>query len=236
MPLPKLKHPIYELTLPSNNKVVKYRPFLVREEKILLMAKQSEDPAEIIRAIKQVINNCIVDPDNLNVDELATFDIEYFFLKLRSKSVNNVVSLSFKDFEDEKVYDVDVDLDKVEMKSTEGHTNRIKAGEDMGIIMRYPSVEIYSKLDLKDEEKLALEAVAWCIDSVYDSEQVYKRGDFTEAELIEFLEDLDLDILQEIVKFFQTMPKLYYKVTYTNSKGNVRVVELDSLTDFFTLG
>lgn len=236
MPLPKIKHPTYELTLPSNGMRVTYRPFLVREEKILLLAKESSSQSAIVHAIKQVITNCIVSPADLDVDSLATFDVEYFFLNLRSKSVNNIVTLSFKDLEDERVYDIDVDLDQVIVRRQENHTNKIKVDEDTGITLRYPSLETYSKLNLENVDKLAIDAVAWCIESVYDNETVYTRTEFTEQELVEFIEDLDVITLQKIVDFFKTMPKLYYKISYKNAMGNERVVELDSLVDFFMLG
>ena len=235
MPLPKLQHPIYELTLPSTNQQVKFRPFLVREEKILLMAKQSDDPKEIVRALKQIINNCIVEPQ-LDVEQLATFDLEYFFLKLRSKSVNNMVSLSYKDFEDDKVYTVEVDLDDVQIKRDPSHTNKIRINETVGLTLRYPSAEIYSKMSASDENEAALGAVKWCIDTVYDEDNVYPLKDFTDKEVDEFIQSLDVNSLERILDFFRTMPKLHYEVKYVNSLGNSRSIDLDTLSDFFTLG
>ena len=235
MPLPKLQHPIYELTLPSTNQQVKFRPFLVREEKILLMAKQSDDPKEIVRALKQIINNCIVEPQ-LDVEQLATFDLEYFFLKLRSKSVNNMVSLSYKDFEDDKVYTVEVDLDDVQIKRDPAHTNKIRINETVGLTLRYPSAEIYSKMSASDENEAALGAVKWCIDTVYDEDNVYPLKDFTDKEVDEFIQSLDVNSLERILDFFRTMPKLHYEVKYVNSLGNSRSIDLDTLSDFFTLG
>lgn len=235
MPLPKLQHPIYELTLPSTNQQVKFRPFLVREEKILLMAKQSNDPKEIVRALKQIINNCIVEPQ-LDIEQLATFDLEYFFLKLRSKSVNNMVSLSYKDFEDEKIYTVEVDLDDVQIKRDPNHTSKIKINETVGLTLRYPSAEIYSKMSTSDENEAALAAVKWCIDTVYDEDNVYPLKDFSDKEVEEFIQSLDVNSLEKILDFFRSMPKLHYEVKYVNSLGHTRVVELDTLSDFFTLG
>lgn len=235
MPLPKLQHPIYELQLPSTGESVKFRPFLVKEEKILLMAKQSEDPKEIVNAIKQIINNCTVE-SQVDVDKLSTFDIEYFFLKLRSKSVNNVVTLSYRDFEDEKVYTVDVDLDDVQIKRDPSHTNNIKINESVGLIMKYPSTEVYGRLTNKDEDELALGAVKACIESVYDDDSVYPVKDFSDKEVDEFLQSLDVNSLEKVLNFFRTMPKLHYEVKYINSKGNTRTVELNTLSDFFTLG
>lgn len=235
MPLPKIQHPIYELTLPSTGQSVKFRPFLVKEEKILLMAKQSEDPKEIINSIKQIINNCVVEPE-IDVNKLATFDIEYFFLKLRSRSVNNVVSLSYRDFEDQKVYTVDVNLDDVEVKRTPEHTNVIKINDDVGMTLRYPSAEIYSKISKDDNDVLAFDAIKWCIETVYDENNVYEIKSFSEKEVEEFLQNLDVTTLEKVLDFFRTMPKIHYTVKYTNSLGHERAVELDTLSDFFTLG
>lgn len=234
MPLPKIEHPIYELTLPSTGKQVSFRPFLVKEEKILLMAKQGGDEKEIVKALKQVINNCIVDSD-VDVESFATFDIEYFFLKLRSRSVNNVVSLSYKDYEDDKVYTVDVDLEDVEMIKDPKHTNKIKINNQIGVMMRYPSIDVLNKLS-SQEDDAAFDVIKKCIDVVYDQDNVYNAKDFTEKEIEEFVQNLDVNSLEKILEFFKTMPRLHYEVKYVNSLNHERVVPLDTLTDFFTLG
>lgn len=235
MPLPKIEHPIHQLTLPSTGKHINFRPFLVKEEKILLMAKQGGDEKEIVKALKQIINNCILDED-VDVDTFATFDVEYFFLKLRSRSVNNIVSLSYKDYEDDKVYTVDVDLDQVEVVRTPEHTNKIKINSSVGVVMKYPSMEIFNKLALTDDEEVAFDIIKKCIETVYDEDNVYSAKDFTEAEIDEFVQNLNVASLEKILDFFKTMPKLYYEVKYTNSLNNERTVPLDTLTDFFTLG
>ena len=235
MPLPKIEHPIHQLTLPSTGKQINFRPFLVKEEKILLMAKQGGDEKEIVKALKQIINNCILDQD-VDVDTFATFDVEYFFLKLRSKSVNNIVSLSYKDYEDEKVYTVDVDLDTVEVIKNPEHTNKIKINTSVGVVMKYPSMEIFNKLSSTNEEEVAFDIIKKCIETVYDEDNVYSAKDFSEAEIDEFVQNLDVASLEKILDFFKTMPKLYYEVKYTNSLNNERTVPLDTLTDFFTLG
>lgn len=235
MPLPKIEHPIYSLVLPSTGKQVSFRPFLVKEEKILLMAKQGGDEREIIKALKQIINNCIVD-ENIDVEHFATFDIEYFFLKLRSRSVNNIVSLSYKDFEDEKVYTVDVDLEGVEVIKDPAHTNKIKLNGGIGVVMKYPSVEILNKLSSESEEEVAFDVIKQCIDTVYDQENVYNAKDFSEQEIDEFVQNLDVNSLEKMLEFFKTMPRLHYEVKYTNSLNQERVIPLNTLTDFFTLG
>lgn len=235
MPLPKIEHPIYSLTLPSTGKQINFRPFLVKEEKILLMAKQGGEEKEIMKALKQIINNCIVD-EKVDVESFATFDIEYFFLKLRSRSVNNIVSLSYKDFEDEKVYTVDVDLESVEIIKDPTHTNKIKLSGGIGVVMKYPSVEIVNKLSSESEEEVAFDVIKQCIDTVYDQDNVYNAKDFSEQEIDEFVQNLDVNSLEKMLEFFKTMPRLHYEVKYTNSLNQERVIPLNTLTDFFTLG
>ena len=141
MPLPKIDKPLFEVTIPSLDRKIKLRPFAVREEKILLMAQQSTDDKEIILAIKQVLNNCIVDP-NFDIDSLATFDLEYLFLKLRARSVSNVINVSYRDNEDDKVYDFEIDLDEVDMLKKPEVSNVIMITDTIGIKMKYPSVTI----------------------------------------------------------------------------------------------
>lgn len=235
MPLPKIEHPVYSLTLPSTGKQINFRPFLVKEEKILLMAKQGGEEKEIMKALKQIINNCIVD-EKVDVESFATFDIEYFFLKLRSRSVNNIVSLSYKDFEDEKVYTVDVDLESVEIIKDPTHTNKIKLSGGIGVVMKYPSVEIVNKLSSESEEEVAFDVIKQCIDTVYDQDNVYNAKDFSEQEIDEFVQNLDVNSLEKMLEFFKTMPRLHYEVKYTNSLNQERVIPLNTLTDFFTLG
>jgi hypothetical protein len=141
MSLPKINHPLFKLTIPSIKKDVRFRPFLVKEEKILLMAKTAGNDADIILAIKQIVNNCAADA--INIDKMTIFDLEYLFLKIRSQSVNNVVEVSYRDFEDDKVYDFQVDLEKVTMKQPEKVSNNIKTGKNSGIILKYPEASLY---------------------------------------------------------------------------------------------
>lgn len=234
--LPKFSHPIFELNLPSTKQVVKYRPFLVKEEKLLLMAQTSEDPKDILNSIKQVISNCILSED-VKIDELATFDIEYLFLKIRSKSVNNLVSLTYRDLEDDQKYTVEVDLESIEVKETEGHTNVVKITDDTGIILSYPRVD--SNIDIVQEEDEAesfFKVLKSCIKTVYQGEKKFELKDYTPEEVDEFISNLDVKTFKKIEEFFTTMPKLYYEVKYTNSLGKEKVIPLTTLSDFFTLG
>ena len=234
MALPKIDQPIFDMTIPSTQAVVQFRPFVVREEKILLIAQQSGSDKEILRAIKQVINNCLV--EDIDVDGLATFDLEYMFLKLRARSVNNIVKLSYKDTEDEQVYDFELNLDDIEL-DIKPVSNKIKVTDDIGIIMKYPSASIADEMEeFETEVDLLLFFVKKCIDQVYDEENVYPATESTDEELDQFIDSLDVSTFERIREFFDSIPTLKHTLTYTNKNGNERVIELNNLKDFFMWG
>jgi hypothetical protein len=236
MTLPKIDKPLFDLHVPSMDKVAKFRPFVVKEEKILLIAQQSGQEKDIIQAIKQVVNNCVQEK-GFDVDKLATFDLEYLFLKLRAKSVNNIIEVSYRDLEDDKVYPFVIDLDDVEMQNKQKMSNKIAITDSVGIVMKYPSVTILDNLPADASPTDIVEyLVRACIDCVYDEETVYKASDYTEDELTEFLDSLSIDTFNKIREFFDTLPQMYYKLEYKNSLGNERVIELTTLNDFFTWG
>lgn len=236
MALPKINHPVYELTLPSTKQQIKFRPFLVKEEKILLMAMQGEDPEEIINSVKQVINNCIM-TEGMDVDSLATFDLEYLFIKIRAKSVNNVIKLTYRDLEDDKKYDVEVNLDEVEIKHSPDHSNKVEINKSMGFYLSYPHAGISNKInDIENETELFFSILKNCIHKIYDGENEYLASEAPSEELDDFLQNLDVKSFKKIQAFFDTMPRLYYEIKYTNSLGNERVIKLNNLSDFFTLG
>ena len=236
MPLPKIKHPIFEFTIPSTNKKEPFRPFLVKEEKILLMAKSSEDPSDILRAVKQVVNNCAIN-DSFDVDKLAIFDIEYLFIQLRSVSVNNVVKLSYRDNEDGEVYDFEIDLKDVKVKFPDKVDRVIKISEKTGIQMKYPAASIFDDKEFFGAgDDAYYELVIKCIDKIYDEDDIFDPEDYTKEEIEEFLNDLSVDIFEKIQAFMNNVPKVYHKLEYKNKNENNRVIELTSLTDFFTLG
>jgi hypothetical protein len=236
MTLPKIDKPLFELNIPSQNKVYKFRPFTVKEEKILLVAQQDGNEKSIILAIKQVINNCCQEA-SFDVDKLATFDLEYLFLKLRSRSINNVIEVSYRDIEDDKVYNFEIDLDEVEIIKNDNISNIIPITDEVGIKMKYPSVTI---IDDAPTEATAGEVVEYlirkCIDSIYDKENVYPADDYDEKELIEWIDGLDVETFNKIRAFFDNLPQMYYKLEYENSMGNKREIELTTLSDFFILG
>jgi len=239
MALPKLKVPLFDVTIPSTNKNAKFRPFLVKEEKILLMAQAGGTKKEIVNALKQIINNCVVlsDGSSVDVDHLTTFDLEYLFIKIRAKSVDNMVKLRYMDHEDQKHYDFEVPLDQIEIVHTPEHKNKIKVDKEVGVVLKYPTATMILKMEELDiaEEDAALFMISSCIDYVYDAENVYPAKDETPEELQTFVESLSVSAFTDIQKFFDTMPKLYYKIEYTNSMGTEREIELSSLDDFFTL-
>jgi len=233
MALPKISVPTFTITIPSTQDQKRFRPFLVKEEKILLTAQEGQDNNDILFSLKQIINNCCF--DDIDVDELATFDLEYIFLKLRARSVNNVVKLRYRDTEDEKIYDFELDLDEIEIKFDEKNNPKIKVNDEVGIVLKYPSVKVTEKMaDVTDQIELLNKILIHTIDVIYDAENVYPAKDSTEQELIEFLENLDTKTFKKIEDFFMTMPKLYHEIKYTNSLGNERTIVLNSVQDFFT--
>jgi len=235
MPLPKIDQPIFDMTIPSIGKNITFRPFLVKEEKVLLIAQQSGNDTEVIRAIKQILNNCIL--IDLDLDSLAIFDIEYMFLKLHSKSVNNIVKLSYRDTEDGEVYDFELDLDTIEVTMPEKINSKIEITENVGMTMKYPSASITDRMkDFDNEVDLMTFFIVNCIDTIYDEDNVYVASDFTEEEISEFLDGLNVKSFEKIREFFENIPRLYHKIEYKNSIGSDRSIELTSLKDFFMWG
>lgn len=234
--LPKVDKPLFELIIPSLEVKRKFRPFTVKDEKILLTAQQEGSEKAIVLAIKQVINNCCVE-EGFDVDELATFDLEFLFLKLRARSVNNIIDVSYRDNEDEKIYDFEIDLDEVHMIIPEDAPKIIKVNDQIGIKMKYPSVTLIDNAPAEGSASDVVEyLIANCIDSIYDEDSVTKAKDVPQNELLEWLDDLDVEVFSSIRTFFDKLPQMYYKIEYKNSLGNTRVIELSTLSDFFILG
>jgi hypothetical protein len=234
MYLPKIDYPIYNLKVPSLKKDFKFRPFLVKEEKLLLMARENENPIEILSAIKQIVNNCSLDK-GFDINKIALFDLEYLFLKLRSVSVDNTIQVSYKDNEDGKNYDFEIDLDKVEVVFPKKIENNIKITDKTGMVMKYPSASLYddeSFLSMEKEQLFGL--IVRCIDSIYLEDEVYNASDYKREELEEFLEGLDIKTFEKVQNFLTSLPRLEKRLEYTNSLGNKREIVLSSLSDFFT--
>lgn len=235
MSLPKLAYPVFEIEIPSSKTKCKFRPFLVKEEKILLLAQQSGDLREIIMALQTVIGNCIQD-ESVKVDDLTTFDLEYLFIKLRSRSVNNIIEISYRD-DDGDTHQIEIDLEQVYLTNNPEHNKKIKIADDMGIILKYPSPNLIDNMDnIKTELELFFVMVRHCIDQIYDANKVYKSKDYTAEDLEEFIQTLDVNTFKSIQKFFDTMPHLYYKADYMTKNGEQKSIELTTLNDFFMLG
>lgn len=235
MSLPKISYPLFDVVIPSSSKSIKMRPFLVKEEKILLTAQSSGDPRDVVLAIKQVVNNCII--DDVDVESLTTFDLEFLFVKLRARSINNVIEVTYNDPEDEQSYKLEIDLDKVEIQRDERHTPNIQINDDLGLVLRYPKTDMLKSLEsAQSEVDIYFEVIKYCIDKIYDQDNVYETKDVSEEELTEFITSLDVSTFKQIQLFLETAPKLFYETSYTNSKGTVRKVVLQNLNDFFTLG
>lgn len=236
MGLPIISHPTFSLILPSTKQKIEFRPFLVKEEKILLVAQASGEQLDIVRAIKQVISNCIVTP-GVDVEEFATFDLEYFFIKIRSKSVQNIVKLSYRDNEDQKVYDVEVNLDDIEVVQQKETSSRIKVDENHFINLKYPRLSLMSQMEQIDNPiDFNFAIMQSCIDTVEYNNEVLHLSDHSIDEAKQYLDSLDVPAYQEIQSFIDAMPQIRHTVSYTNSNGKEISITLNSLTDFFSLG
>ena len=235
MSLPKTTHPTFNVTIPSTKKKIRMRPFLVREEKILLMAQTSQDPKDIVLAIQQVVNNCLV--DKVSIDDLTTFDIEYLFLKLRGKSVSNTIDMKYTDPVDGNQYDITVNVDDVQVKIDPEHSDRIEITKKTGIILKYPKADVAEKMSqgITSEVELMFELMKYCLGEFYDEDNVYNFAEYTSEEIEDFLNDQDITTYTAIQKFIETMPRLYHEVPYTRKDGTEGKVVLQTLNDFFTL-
>jgi NAD-dependent dihydropyrimidine dehydrogenase PreA subunit len=207
MGLPTLATPKYELTIPSTGQKIEYRPFLVKEEKVLLLANETKDEREQIRAMKQVIENCTF--SKVDIDSLASFDIEYLFLKLRSKSVGETIEVGIKCSSCAESCPTTVNINDVEVKFDPKFTNRIKLSETVGVLMRYPNYEDMinlSQIQKSENSEDVMAFIAGCIDKIYDDKQVYNTSDFTKEEVVKFMDELSQVGLKKIMAFFENMP------------------------------
>ena len=237
MPLPKISTPTYELTLPSSNRKIKYRPFLVKEEKILIIALESQDQKQIANAIKSILASCIL-TKGTKVEKLSTFDIEYLFLNVRGKSVGEQIEVMVTCPDDEKTQvPMSINIDSIKVKKSKGHKTDIKLDDVYTLKMRYPSLDEFIKSNFamdKMEVDDTFDLIASCIDQVYSEEESWTQEDCTQKELSEFLEQLNSAQFKEIEEFFNTMPKLTHTVKVKNPNTGVESeILLEGLQNFF---
>ena len=238
MPLPKIATPTYELELPSTGKTIQYRPFLVKEEKLLVLALESEDTKQITTAIKAVLKSCLI-TKGIKVDHLPTFDIEYLFLNIRGKSVGEDLEINITCPDDnETQVPVTINLDDIQVEKKEEHTNQIKVDDNIMMEMKYPSLNEFIKtnfdLNEKNQMEQSFDLIGSCIDKIYTQEEVWATEDCTKKEMNEFLESMNSSQFKEIENFFTTMPKLSHTIKVTNPKTKVKSdVILEGLASFF---
>ena len=218
MALPKINQPLFELTVPSTGKKVKFRPFTVKEEKILLMAQESDDQEQIILAIKQIVNNCI---DELDIDSLAIFDLEYILIKLRAASINNSVQFRIIDADTSEEVEVSVDLNSIEVEKDEKHSNVIELSDGMFLKMCYPRPSMMMKYAKGGKNKVdsTFDTMLDCIESIVNGEDVYKLSDYSKKEVDEFVDSLSVEHMEGIKRFFETMPSVKIPIDYTLADG-----------------
>ena len=238
MPLPKIATPTYELELPSTGQSIKYRPFLVKEEKVLVIALESEDNKQITTAIKAVLKSCIL-TKGVKVESLPTFDIEYLFLNIRGKSVGEELEVNVICPDDgETTVPVVINLDEIEVQKDENHSNKIKIDDSIMMELKYPSLDQFIKNNFDFNDKNAMDQsfdlIASCIDKVYTEDEVWATADCTKKEVKEFLESMNSQQFKEIEAFFESMPKLSHTIKVTNPNTKVESdVVLEGLASFF---
>ena len=242
MPLPKINTPTYELTLPSNRKKIKYRPFLVREEKILVLALESEDQKQITDAIIQIIGDCLI-TKNIDVTKLPTFDIEYLFLNVRSKSVGETVEVNVTCPDDGKTkVETSINIDDIKVVKDKNHKFIIQLDDKYSMKLKYPTLDqfVENNFDFemaepKESVSAAMSMLSTCIDMIYDQEESWDASESTKEELDEFIDQLNTKQFQEVEQFFRTMPKLSHKLKVKNPQTGVESeVVLEGLASFFS--
>ena len=232
MSLPVINTPTYELEVPSTKEQLKYRPFLVKEEKILLMAMEEEDQKHMVNAVRTIVDNCTF--KTLEIKKMPMFDLEYVFLNIRAKSVGEVASVKVLCDDEEDTYaEVDIPLEEIEVKFQKGHTNIIKLTKDISIEMSYPTFEMLDNFDAEDTKGI-FDLMGKCVERVVDGETIHERADFNKKELTDFLDSLNTKQFADVQAFFETMPKLSHIVEFTNPKTKKKHKKtLEGLNSFF---
>lgn len=233
MGLPKIEKPMFELTVPSTQQKIKFTPFTVKQEKALLIAQESKDWDQIILSLQQLLTNCIV--DDIDIDKLSMFDIEFIMLHIRAKSVNNVIQFTINDPVSQKPVELELDIDKLEVKFPENDLRTITISDDYVLKLRYPTIKemnMAKELESKNVETLFNMMVS-CIESVVNGDTVYKLKDFSQAEIVEFVDDLPKTAIDKLKEFFENMPTVSYTAKWKTEEGEDREVPIVGLDNFF---
>lgn len=232
MGLPKIDLPIFELTLPSTGEKIKYRPFTVKEEKILLVAQEAKDPEQELLAAKQVVNNCLFEKD---VTDLAMFDLEYVLILLKSKSVDNTIGFAIKDPDTQETIKLELDIENIKLKKDENHSNELKINDDYVLYLKYPTIDEYVRIVKMDpnDPLVSYFLMTSCLDKIASDDEVYHFKDYTSEEVDSFMESLSSNIIKGIQTFFETMPKLRHEMKYTNKEGKEKTFVIEGLRSFF---
>lgn len=232
MALPKIDLPIYELRLPSNDKKVRYRPFTVKEEKILLIAQETKEPEQIINSVKQVVNNCLVDYD---IEDLALFDLEYLLINIRAKSIDNLIKFKIEDPDTKEEVQLELNLNGVKIEKDENHTNKIKLDDTYTLFLKYPSIDVF--FDFLTQEKPSveknLEIMISCMDKLVSKDDVFNFKDFSKKEIDSFVESLHTDAVKKLREFFDTIPKIRHEIPYKNKNGDSKTFIIQGTQTFF---
>lgn len=236
MGLPKIDQPLFEITVPSTGKKAKYRPFTVKEEKILLIAQESKDMDQIILAVKQIINNCIHD---IEVDDMPIFDLEYLLMNIRAKSVNNEVSFTIEDPDTKEQVELHVDINDIKMKHDPDHTKKVVLNDDYYMMMRYPTINEISGLFIQEgetEAESSFNTMISCIETLVniETDEMYQFSDFSSEEVTDFVDQFTAQTMESMQGFFTTVPKMTYACDYKDNTGKDKTFNMEGMDTFFT--
>jgi hypothetical protein len=236
MALPKFMAPRFELTVPSSGEKIEYRPYLVKEEKVLLIAQEGGEKPEIRKAIKQIVESCI-ETEDFDTSTLTTFDLDYMFLKIRSKSVNNIVSFIVTDPEDKKQYEFDIDLEAVKVDMAKAPEKKIMLNDKVGVMLKWPSASMFDDLaQFETETEIAEYVIGNCIDYIFDDKEIYPWDQESEKEKSDFINNMPVKVNKKLKVFMKNIPSMEYDYKYTNSEGTERTIRFSALEDFFAMG
>jgi hypothetical protein len=232
MALPKIDLPLYELKLPSTGKKVKYRPFTVKEEKILLIAQESSNPEQVINSVKQVVNNCLIDYD---IEDLALFDLEFLLINIRAKSIDNLIKFKIKDPDTEEDVELGLDLNNVKIHENKDHNKKIKINDRYTLFLKYPSIDVFFDFinDNKPSAEKNLNILISCMDKLASEDEVYNFKDFTKKEIDDFVESLHAETVKKLKEFFDTIPKVRHEMQYRNKNGENKTFVIEGTQTFF---